>query len=178
MTCARTSRRESERGAAAVEFALVAPLLILLVMGVISYGYMLSFRQALSQGAAEGARAAAVSPFPTAAARQQEGLDALNEALDAYGVSCDGYAAGSHLVKDGVNVGTCSVTIGACTNDPTKDCVTAALDYWYEDNPLTPKFPGVGLVLPESLRTTPSRGPADGPPLGPGPPSRPVPLPA
>lgn len=141
----------AERGAAAVEFALVAPLLILLVMGVISYGYMLSFRQALSQGAAEAARAAAVSPFPTAAVKQQEGLDALNEALDAYGVSCNGYAAGSHLIKDSVNVGDCSVTIGACANDPSKDCVVAALDYAYEDHPLTPKFPGIGLVLPESL---------------------------
>jgi Flp pilus assembly pilin Flp len=149
--CAWNSRRKSERGAAAIEFALVAPLLILLVMGVISYGYMLSFRQALSQGAAEGARATAVSPFPTAVERQQEGLGALNEALHSYGVSCDGYAAGSHLRKDGVNVGTCSVTIGSCSNDPTKDCVTTALSYAYEDNPLTPSFPGVGLVLPEFL---------------------------
>lgn len=151
MRCARTSRGRTDRGAAAVEFALVAPLLILLVMGVISYGYMLSFRQALSQGAAEGARATAVSPFPTAADRQQEGLDALNEALDSYGVACDGYALGSHLRKDGTDVGTCSVTIGTCGNDPTKSCVTTALDYAYEDNPLTPKVPGVSLVLPETL---------------------------
>lgn len=151
-TCARLRRRESERGAAAVEFALVAPLLILLVMGIISYGYMLSFRQALSQGAAEGARASAVSPFPTAADRQQEGLNALNEALGSYGVSCDGYAAGSSLRKDGVDVGSCSVTIGSCANEPTKDCVTTSLSFLYEDNPLTPSFPGVGLVLPEDLR--------------------------
>lgn len=134
-----------------MEFALVAPLLIVLVMGVISYGYMLSFRQALSQGAAEGSRAAAVSPFPTASTKQQAGLDALNEALTSYGVSCDGYAAGSHLKKNSVNVGTCSVLIAACANDATKDCVKTSLDYAYKDNPLTPKFPGVGLVLPDSL---------------------------
>jgi len=148
---AETSRSKVERGAAAVEFALVAPLLILLVMSVISYGYMLSFRQALSQGAAEAARAAAVSPFPSSAAKQQAGLDALNGALDAYGVSCNGYAAGSHLVKNSVTVGDCSVTIGVCANDPARSCVTAALDFAYADHPLTPKFPGVGLVLPEHL---------------------------
>jgi Flp pilus assembly protein TadG len=148
---ASSSRREDERGAAAIEFALVAPLVILLVMGIISYGYMLSFRQALSQSAAEGARAAAVSPFPTATDRQAEGLAALNEALHSYGVSCDGYAAGSHLRKDSTDVGSCSVTIASCVNDPTKDCVTTALAFAYEDNPLTPKLPGVGLVLPESL---------------------------
>jgi len=152
MFCARTSRRRDERGAAAVEFALVAPLLILLVMGVISYGYMLSFRQALSQGAAEAARAAAVSPYPTAATKQASGLAAMNEALGSYGVSCDGYAAGSHLKKNSVDVGTCSVTIAACTNSATDDCATAALDYYYDDHPLTPKFPGVGLVLPGSLK--------------------------
>ncbi|MBJ7356716.1 TadE family protein [Nocardioides sp.] len=149
---ARTSREQGDRGTAAVELALVAPLLTLLVMGVISYGYMLSFRQALSQGAAEGARAAAVSPFPLAADRQQEGLGALNEALSSYGISCDGYSAGSQLRKDGADVGTCSVTIGPCANDATKNCVTAALSYAYEDNPLTPKLPGVGLLLPEDLR--------------------------
>jgi Flp pilus assembly protein TadG len=134
-----------------VEFALVAPLLILLVMGVISYGYMLSFRQALSQGAAEGARAAAVSPYPAAADKQTAGLSALNEALTTYGVSCDGAAAGSNLKKNSTTVGTCSVTTSPCSNDATKDCVTTALSYLYQDHPLTPKFPGVGLVLPENL---------------------------
>jgi hypothetical protein len=29
--------------------------------------------------------------------------------------------------------------------------VTTALSYLYQDHPLTPKFPGVGLVLPENL---------------------------
>jgi len=130
----------------------VAPLLILLVMGVISYGYMLSFRQALSQGAAEGARAAAVSPYPDASDKAAAGLSALNEALTAYGVSCSGVAAGSYLKKSSVNVGTCSVTTAACSGDPTKDCVTVALSYLYQDHPLTPKFPGIGAVLPGKLQ--------------------------
>ena len=130
-----------------MEFALVAPLLILLVMGVISYGYMLSFRQALSQGAAEGARAAAVSPYPDAVDKQSAGLSALNEALGTYGVSCSGAAAGSKLKKSSVDVGTCSITTGSCAGDPTKDCVTVALSYLYQDHPLTPKFPGIGLEI-------------------------------
>ena len=129
----------------------MAPLLILLVMGVISYGYMLSFRQALSQGAAEGARAAAVSPYPGAADKQAAGLSALNEALGSYGVTCSGAAAGSALKKSSVNVGTCSVVTAACAGDPTKNCVTVALSYFYQDHPLTPKFPGTGLVLPGKL---------------------------
>jgi Flp pilus assembly protein TadG len=148
------SRRRSERGAAAVEFALVAPLLLLLVFGVISYGYMLSFRQALSQGAAEGARAAAVSPYPSATDKQTSALNAINDALDvdAYGVTCTAVAANSPLKKDGVTVGTCSVVTAACASDPTKSCITVNLDYHYKDHPLLPNFPGVGLVLPGHLR--------------------------
>jgi Flp pilus assembly protein TadG len=133
---------------------LVAPLLLLLVFGVISYGYMLSFRQALSQGASEGARAAAVSPYPDPADKAQSALDAINDALgvDAYGVSCSGVAANSSLMKDGVAVGTCSVTTAACESDLTKDCVTVRLDYHYKDHSLLPSFPGVGLVLPGHLQ--------------------------
>ena len=154
MTAGRARRRRrTQNGAAAVEFALVAPLLLLLVFGVISYGYMLSFRQALSQGAAEGARAAAVSPYPAAADKETAALNAINDALNvnAYGITCTGVAAGSSLKKDGVVVGTCSVTTAACESDPTKDCVTVALDYHYKDHPLLPNFPGVGLVLPSHL---------------------------
>lgn len=146
-------RRRGQNGAAAVEFALVTPLLLLLVFGVVSYGYMLSFRQALSQGAAEGARAAAVSPYPAAADKQTAALNAINDALNvnAYGVTCTGVATGSALKKGGVTVGSCSVITAACASDPTKDCVTVQLDYLYKDNPLLPNFPGVGLVLPAHL---------------------------
>jgi Flp pilus assembly protein TadG len=154
VTTARSAcRPRDQAGAAAVEFALVAPLLLLLVFGVISYGYMLSFRQALSQAAAEGARAAAVSSFPTQSAKEAAALSAINEALgvDAYGVSCTGVAAGSPLKKDGVTVGTCSVITAACAQEPSKNCVTVDLDYLYKDHPLLPNFPGVGLVLPSHL---------------------------
>ena len=141
-----------ERGAAAVEFALVAPILLLLVFGIIGYGYMLSFRQALSQGAAEGARAAAVSPLPAAADKQQAALDAVNEALDSYGVTCQGTAVGSNLLRGTTDVGSCSVATAACANDGTKECVTASLDYEYADHPLLPSVPGLGAVLPDHLR--------------------------
>ncbi|HYF74098.1 MAG TPA: TadE/TadG family type IV pilus assembly protein [Nocardioides sp.] len=148
----RTRVRGREHGAAAVEFALVVPVLLLIVFGIISYGYMLSFRQALSQGAAEGARAAAVSPLPAQADKQQAALDAVNEALDSYGVACAGTAVGSNLMKGTTDVGSCSVATAACTNDGTKDCVTASLDYEYADHPLLPSVPGLGVLLPDHLR--------------------------
>lgn len=140
----RRSGDRAERGAAAVEFALIMPILLLLVFGIISYGYMLSFRQAVSQAAAEGARAAAVAQV--AADREGNALDAMNEALDSYGVTC----ADGALMRNGDAVGTCSVDVGDCENDSTVQCATVSIDYDYAENPLLP-VPGVGLVLPDHL---------------------------
>lgn len=50
----------SERGAAAVEFALVIPLVILLVLGAIDFGLLLQARAQAANAAREGVRAAAL----------------------------------------------------------------------------------------------------------------------
>lgn len=141
----RRRGRADERGAAAVEFALVVPLLLLIVFGVISYGYLLSFRQGLSQAAAKAARAAAVSGADTEAEKVSAARDAVGDALDFYGVSC---ASNDDLVKGGVTVGDCVVTVAACSSGDA-DCVTVDVEYWYDDHPLLPDFPFV--PLPEQL---------------------------
>lgn len=143
-------RARNERGAAVVEFALVSTLLITLVVGIMSYGYMLSFRQSISQGAAEGARAAAVAVSATS--RVSDAEAALNEALQSYGVSCN--TSTGQLVRAGSNVGTCSVTIAACANNGTQNCASVALNYLYRDNALVPSMPGVGVFLPKNLSYT------------------------
>lgn len=50
-----------ERGANLVEFAIVMPLLLLLLLGVIEFGYLLGEYNDVRHGAREGARLAAVS---------------------------------------------------------------------------------------------------------------------
>ena len=49
-----------DRGAAAVEFALVLPVLLILIFGIIDFGRMLNAKITLTEAAREGARAAAV----------------------------------------------------------------------------------------------------------------------
>jgi len=58
----RTRRRRSraDRGAAAVEFALVLPMLLLLVFGIIDFGRLLNAQIKVTEAAREGARAATV----------------------------------------------------------------------------------------------------------------------
>jgi Flp pilus assembly protein TadG len=133
----RRRGRADERGAAAVEFALVVPVLLLLLFGIISYGYMLSFRQAISQAAAEGARAAAVTLAGTSdAQRSALARTAVEEALDSYGVDCTGAM-------------TC--TINAADTCGSATCVSVELDYNWGDEPLVPGLPGLGLVTPDHL---------------------------
>ena len=62
-----TRRRHTSRGAAAVEFALVMPILLLLVFGIINYGLVLNDSNNARQGAREAARRAAVQDFGTCA---------------------------------------------------------------------------------------------------------------
>ncbi len=59
----REGRREG--GAAAVEFALVTPLLLTLLFGIIDYGIWFSDSIAVRQGVREAARAGVVGRFPT-----------------------------------------------------------------------------------------------------------------
>lgn len=146
----RSSRRADERGAVAVEFALVLPILMVIVFGIISFGYMLSFRQALSQAAAEGARAAAVAPSTVSdSERQSRAIAAVNDALSTHGVTC----SGGNLVHDGTDAGTCTVsTPQSCSSGGGAGvtCVKITLDYEYQDHSLLPGF-GVDLLLPEHM---------------------------
>ncbi|MFP3883722.1 MAG: TadE/TadG family type IV pilus assembly protein [Actinomycetota bacterium] len=54
-------KRGKDEGANLVEFALLAPLLILLLFGIIEFGWLFSQNNDVKHGAREGARAAAVN---------------------------------------------------------------------------------------------------------------------
>lgn len=65
-TALKTSGRVAQRGASAVEFAFVFPVLFLLVYGVIVYSYVYVLQQSITFGAQQSAEAAvAVNPSPS-----------------------------------------------------------------------------------------------------------------
>ncbi len=78
----RLTRHRRERGAAAVEFALVLPLLLALVLGTIDWGYYFFVEQVVVNAAREGARAGSVIVDPTTgnSAAQTRALDYLTAA--------------------------------------------------------------------------------------------------
>ncbi|MBA8803193.1 Flp pilus assembly protein TadG [Nocardioides ginsengisegetis] len=59
-------RRHAERGAAAVEFGLVALLLVTLLFGIIQFGFWFWAWQSAGHAAREASRIAAVTPCDTA----------------------------------------------------------------------------------------------------------------
>lgn len=137
----RQRRRHDERGAAVVEFSIASMLLLVLLFGIISYGVVLSFKQGLTQAAAEGARAAAVVSLSQAPATA---ADAVKPALKAFDKDCT--SAGM----------TCSYsTAAADTGCATgTSCIRVRVAYDYNNHPLLPKFPGLGLLLPDTLTST------------------------
>ena len=62
----RSARVSSERGAELIEFALVLPLLLLVVLGIVDFGFLFQRMEVVTNAAREGARMA-VLPGYTAA---------------------------------------------------------------------------------------------------------------
>ena len=62
-----TPRRNPERGAAAVEFALVLPVLLLLVLGMLEFSRAYNVQISLTNAAREGARVMAIHDDATLA---------------------------------------------------------------------------------------------------------------
>ena len=58
--------RASERGAVAVEFAILSHVLVMLLLGIMEFGRAYNAQASLSAGAREVVRVMAVSKYPTA----------------------------------------------------------------------------------------------------------------
>jgi hypothetical protein len=73
----RRRRSRSEEGAAAAEFAIVLPLLIIMVFGIVEFGQAYFRMQGVQAAAREGARVGAVEPGSECAqaAATMSGLD-------------------------------------------------------------------------------------------------------
>jgi len=137
-------RRGDDRGAVVVELALSVVLLCTLLFGIITFGYILSFKQGMTQAAAEGARAAAVLPTGYTAAAET----AVNRSVTAFDQVCGSGALPA--LK-------CEYTLLQAANPnclAPKLCLEVKLTYDYEHHPLLPPIPLLGGFLPDTLEST------------------------
>ena len=109
-TFTSASRRRSERGSAAVEFAILLPVLILLLFGIIEFSIAYNHQQGLHAAAREGARVAALpqSTQTSVIDRVRSALQGVMNSTDIQNATitvtpsgnqpCNGAPAGTHVV--------------------------------------------------------------------------------
>lgn len=108
----RRRRFPKRSGQALVEFALTVPILLLLVVGIIEFGRLMSAYQTITDTAREAARRAVVADAPCDDAGKQK---AIQEMID------------NRLVGAGLRPGALAVRDIDCSNNPT----TVRLEYAY-----------------------------------------------
>jgi Flp pilus assembly protein TadG len=125
------SRTKSEQGAAAVEFALIAPLLFMLIFGIIQFGLAWSQKEVYIQAAREGARYAAVGCESPAACSEAAIEDRVETAAVGYAIT-----NGKASIQVEPNI---------CSNDTSNDTVAV----WWNQQ-FTINIPFIPPVSPTS----------------------------
>ena len=74
------------RGAAAVELALVAPVLLTMVFGIIKFGWTMMIRQSLINAAREGCRTATLK-YTSTTALESAVINKIDDTLSVLGLS-------------------------------------------------------------------------------------------
>jgi Flp pilus assembly protein TadG len=163
----RRARASGERGVALVEFALVMPLLFLILFGIIEFAIAFNDYQSIRQGARNGARQAVVSDYGTSTSCDINGA-AASAPDNAKRIICTAKAETG--IGDDLRVGL-RVVENAPTgfkNDTVKVCtvrlvdtITGLLDPVIGDRPLRTEVEmrverDIGLVGGDYFETDPS----------------------
>lgn len=106
-------RNQSECGASAVEFALLLPLLMMLVFGIVEFGLAMYRQAILTNASREGARLGIVQAVPAITTAQ------INGVIDTY------------LTQAGIAPGSVSRSIVAGGGNGTPVRVTLTLPYTF-----------------------------------------------
>lgn len=140
-------RRRGERGSVLVEFSLVFGLFALIIYALITFGMILAAKNSITHAAAEGARSAIDVPaLPAAtlnARREEQAKTVVANSLSWFG-------------SDYQSSDT-TATVARCDASNPADlteCITVTITYPYEERPIIPPAPGLGLVTPENFTST------------------------
>lgn len=141
--------QRQQRGAVAVEFALVFPILFLLMYGIVVYSYVFVLNSALNYAAQESvASALRVAPGEPNSRRETEALQRARDALNwlPAGQRNRIFGQSGSIVRFGED----------CPLAPESDCIRVRLVMPLQAPALFPvlRLPLVGAVppLPEALR--------------------------
>lgn len=130
--------RDERSGQAIVEFALILPVILVLVFGMIEFGRAWNIQQAITDAAREGARKAVVAELPPASVKPDSVYARVSLALASAGITWDGTQRNACPMS-----GTPSTQAWICVqNAGGAPSSNARVDVWV---PYT--FPVVGRLL-------------------------------
>jgi len=127
-------RRQFERGSQLVEFALVLPILLVLVFGIIDFGVALFDKAVITNAAREGVRSGVVYRYPAL----------TPEELQAHVTSVVSNYCSSYLITFGGPTGT-TITGNWVTASSTNP-LTVTVDYSYNYLVLANLIPSLGTL--------------------------------
>ena len=135
MATLNTNRTANERGQAVIEMALTLPLLLIVVFGIIDFGFMFQRYEAVTNAAREGARLG-VLPDYTAAEAQNRAIDYLR----ASGFNGTVRACGGAVVRSTMCAAMTTSTVPVAGSTPPRsvDQVTMIVEYDHEYSFLGP----------------------------------------
>jgi len=112
-------------GVAAVEFAIVAMVFLVLLFGILTYGYIFSMDQSMNHAAEEGARAA------------------LSQTTEAAAITTAHDTAYDRLHSYQPNLLSTDVVATVADCDSGFRCITVTITYPWSTRPIIPKFAGL-----------------------------------
>jgi Flp pilus assembly protein TadG len=144
-------RRKSQSGAAALEFALILPLLILLLYGLAGFGSVFYTQMTVSRAAADGARALSLAGSVSSYGGVTE--DVKTAILAPLGLG--DYTARQNWLQQNV-MSQISVDNGSCGGDSASGVLRVRVQYPFSSVRMLPPItlPMVGSLdgwMPESL---------------------------
>ena len=129
-------RKLNDRGVAAAEFALLLPVLLMILFGIIEFGMIMYGREVVTNASREGARAGIVQRMPPLTAEEIISV------------------ATNYLTGTGINPGQVTIAVpasGGITGTPVT--VTATYNYpWLI--PYVPTLLGMPTPFPIAMSTT------------------------
>jgi Flp pilus assembly protein TadG len=132
MATLTTARRSTQRGQAVIELALTLPLLLVVVFGIIDFGFMFQRYESVTNAAREGARLGVLADY-TATEAQNRALDYLVASGLGTGIVRPSPCGGA-IVKNSrcAQMTTTTVTVVGSTPPKTVDQVTVIVEYDHE----------------------------------------------
>ncbi len=130
-------RLGDQDGAAAVEFALIAPILFMLIFGIIQFGIAWSQKEIFVQAAREGARYAAVGcEVPTGCTSGQVATRVVDSSVD-------------YQLTDGTNTGAGIVSVTPDPGCASGDAGQLVTVQWTQNFQITiPFIPNINVDAP------------------------------